>query len=84
MAWRDTALYPKFFQFDARCVLPMGFTFFYFKLWTIILAVFVVCFFVALAQRDITIGVFFRLVILSIGGKERTKVRSRVWRRRVR
>lgn len=84
MAWRDTASYPKFFQFDARCILPIVIVFFHFRLWTIILAVIVILFFVFLNQRGITVVVFYRFIWLSIGRKERTKIRGRVWRRRLR
>lgn len=84
MAWRDTANYPKFFQFDAISVLPLAPTFLHFKLWTVSVAVIVMLFFVYLNQRGTTMAAFFRFIILFLAGKERTKMRSRVWRRRLR
>ena len=82
--FRDTALVPRFFFFDARCLFPLLLFFFHMSWATFVVAGCGVAFFALLERRGITPKVFFYLCRSTLAGPVRTVGHSVRLRRRVR
>ena len=84
MLWRNTALYPKLFIIDARCVFPIIILMVRANKYTFLAAVVAIVFFSMLNARGITLLVFLRLIRTWMAGPVRTRANVRMWRRRAR
>lgn len=66
--WRDSARRPKFYFMDANAAFPLLLFLLHIKLWTFVLTIGTVIFFVILGRFGLSIPIFKRLVISTIAG----------------
>lgn len=69
--WRDSARTPRFFIMDAYAFFPILFFMLHIRLWTFLLSLGFMAFFILLERFKFTIPVFARWVRASIAGSLR-------------
>ena len=70
--WRDAARTPRFYFMDAFSALPLLLFFLHMRLWTFILAIVFIAFFIVLERFKFTLPVFFRFIRSFLAGPLRT------------
>ena len=81
--WSATAIYPKFFIFDARCLFPVFIFLLHMCKTTLILAIVGVCFFSVLNYFSVTPMVGLRTVRRFISGPTVARHDAIIYRRRL-
>ncbi|WCB48142.1 IcmT/TraK family protein (plasmid) [Nitratidesulfovibrio vulgaris] len=82
--WRDTAIYPRFWLFDARCLFPVLLWLCHARSWTFYIAISGVAIFALLEWYGISPAVGMRVARLWITGRVRPVSDRYVFRRRAR
>ncbi|MCF6777451.1 IcmT/TraK family protein [Thiotrichales bacterium 19X7-9] len=72
--WRDSGRKPRLFWIDARAFIPIVFTIFHFRVWTLILCACIVIFFSILERFHIPLTVFIRLSREFFTGRKKQRV----------
>ncbi len=74
--WRDVARTPRFYFMDAWSALPILLFLMHMRLWTFILSIVCMSFFIILEKFKFTVPVFFRWLRASLAGSVRS---ARPW-----
>lgn len=82
--WRDTALFPRFFIIDARCLIPILFWMIHARAWTFYLTLGAIAFFACLEWYGISPEVALRIARLWMTGRVRPVSDRYTFRRRAR
>lgn len=78
--WRNTARITRFFMFDARAAAPLLLFIMHMRLWTLILAIFVIIVFAILERFGLTVTIALRRFRVWILGPTRPAL-TKVFRR---
>ena len=70
--WRDASRTPRFFIMDAYAAFPLLLFFLHIKMWTLLVAIGAMVFFMILERFQFTIPVFIRWVKSQLAGPYRT------------
>ena len=74
--WRDVARTPRFYFMDAWSALPILLFLMHMRLWTFLLSIVCIIFFIILEKFKFTVPVFFRWLRASLAGPLRS---ARPW-----
>jgi intracellular multiplication protein IcmT len=69
--WRNTARSVRFFAFDARAAAPLLVTILHTRIWTLVLSIIIILFFVLLERFGLTLNIAMRRFRLWLTGPYR-------------